>query len=251
VRISIITVVFNGRKTIEKCLDSVGEQECSFPVEHVVVDGGSDDGTLECIKRKNCVGTIISEPDEGIYDAMNKGIRAAGGDVVGILNADDFYASSHVLRHVAQQLDEKDLDSCYGDLVYVDADEVTKVKRYWRSGDYQPRKFYWGWMPPHPTFFVRREVYLKYGLFNLSFGTAADYELMLRFLLKHRISCGYISEILVKMRAGGVSNVSLKNRLRANQMDRRAWMENDLKPFPWTLSLKPLRKIKQFVCKPK
>ena len=250
-RISIITVVFNGRKTIEKCLDSVREQECPFPVEHVIVDGGSDDGTLECIKRKNCVSTIISEPDEGIYDAMNKGIRAAGGDVVGILNADDFYASSHVLRHVVQLLDEKDLDSCYGDLVYVDADEVTKVKRYWRSGDYQPRKFYWGWMPPHPTFFVRREVYLKYGLFNLSFGTAADYELMLRFLLKHRISCGYIPEILVKMRAGGVSNISLRNRLRANQMDRRAWVENGLKPFPWTLSLKPLRKIKQFVCKPK
>lgn len=246
-RISIITVVFNGRKTIEKCLDSVREQECPFPVEHVIVDGGSDDGTLECIKRKNCVSTIISEPDEGIYDAMNKGIRAAGGDVVGILNADDFYASSHVLRHVVQLLDEKGLDSCYGDLVYVDADEVTKVKRYWRSGDYQPRKFYWGWMPPHPTFFVRREVYLKYGLFNLSFGTAADYELMLRFLLKHRISCGYIPEILVKMRSGGTSNASLKTRLIANWNDRLAWKVNDLKPYPWTLYLKPLSKVTQYI----
>jgi len=250
VRVSIITVVFNGRKTIEKCLDSVCEQECSFPIEHLVIDGGSDDGTLECIEQRNCVSKIISEPDNGIYDAMNKGIRAAGGDVIAILNADDFYASSHVLKSVAGLLDEKKLDSCYGDLVFVDADDVTKVKRYWRSGNFQPKKFYWGWMPPHPTFFVRREIYLKYGLFNLEMGTAADYELMLRFLLKYQISCGYIPEVLVKMRAGGVSNASIKNRLNANRMDRRAWVVNGLEPFPWTLTLKPVRKIGQFFHKP-
>lgn len=246
---SIITVCFNAASTIQNCIESVCNQTTS--VDHIIIDGCSTDGSLDIIdKYKSKIKIIVSEHDSGIYDAMNKGVKLADTEIIGILNADDFYASSHVLKSVAGLLDEKKLDSCYGDLVYVDADDVTKVKRYWRSGNFQPKKFYWGWMPPHPTFFVRREIYLKYGLFNLEMGTAADYELMLRFLLKYQISCGYIPEVLVKMRAGGVSNTSIKNRLNANRMDRMAWVVNGLKPFPWTLTLKPARKVGQFFHKP-
>ena len=133
-----------------------------------------------------------------------------------------------------------------GDLVYVDANDTDRVVRYWRLGDFALHKFYWGWMPPHPTFFVRREVYEKYGLFNDDLGSAADYELMLRFLLKSRISAAYIPEMLVKMRVGGASNASLTKRIKANKMDRRAWEINGLKPYPWTLWMKPLRKVGQY-----
>ena len=125
-----------------------------------------------------------------------------------------------------------------------------RIVRYWKSGDYNPQKFYHGWMPPHPTFFVRRAIYEKYGLFNLELSSAADYELMLRFLLKHKITTTYIPEVLVKMRTGGMSNASLKNRFRANRMDRKAWEVNGLKPYPWTLWMKPLRKVGQFFSKP-
>lgn len=179
----------------------------------------------------------------------------ATGDVIGILHADDFYADEKVLARVAEVFEDPSVDACYGDLLYVqdkhdDSNNNFEVVRYWRSGYFNPRKFYWGWMPPHPTFFVRKSVYEKYGLFNLELGTAADYELMLRFLLKHRINCRYISEILVNMRVGGVSNASVSNRLKANRMDRRAWEVNGLKPCPWTIPFKPIRKIPQYFLKP-
>jgi glycosyltransferase len=201
---------------------------------------------------------------------MNKGIRLSTGDVIGILNADDFYADERVLEKVADVFANQSVDACYGDLVYV-KEQGSRIKdrgsrcssqishlgaqdyhvvRYWKSQSFHPDKFYWGWMPPHPTFFVRRSVYEKYGLFNLNHGSAADYEIMLRFLLKHRIKVAYIPEVLVKMRVGGVSNASLENRLKANQMDRKAWEVNGLKPYPWTLWMKPLRKIPQWWQRP-
>jgi hypothetical protein len=137
----------------------------------------------------------------------------------------------------------------YGDLVYVDREDTERVVRYWKSGDYHPRRFYWGWMPPHPAFFVRRSVYSNYGLFDLEQGSAADYELMLRFLLKYGIRPAYLPEVLVKMRRGGMSNATLANRLRANRLDRRAWVVNELQPYPWTLWMKPARKLGQWVRK--
>lgn len=244
VNISIITATFNSASTIGDCLDSVKDH--GNAVEHIIIDGGSNDGTLDIVKSYPHIARVISEPDRGIYDAMNKGIALTSGDVIGILNSDDFYADKMVLTKVARVFLNESVDSCYGDLLYVDPVDITKITRIWKSGPFHKENFYWGWMPPHPTFFVRRHIYEKYGMFNTDLGSAADYELMLRFLVKHKISMGYIPEVLVKMRAGGASNVSLRNRLKANRMDRYAWIVNGLKPYPWTTYLKPLRKIGQF-----
>lgn len=246
VELSIVTTAFNAARTIQDCIESVNSQGQS--IEHIIIDGGSTDGTLEIIEEyKLCLAKIVSEPDEGIYDGMNKGLRLATGDIIGLLNADDLYAGPDVLEKVVKAFSECDVDSCYGNLVYVDPRNNNRVVRYWKPGEYHYRRFYWGWMPAHPTFFVHRTIYEKYGLFNLDLGSAADYELMLRFLVKHRISSTYIPEILVKMRTGGISNASLKNRLLANRKDRLAWKVNGLKPYPWTLFLKPLSKVSQWV----
>ncbi|MGD9731530.1 MAG: glycosyltransferase family 2 protein [Desulfamplus sp.] len=241
---SIITATFNSASTIRDCLDSVKNQQAN--VEHIIIDGGSNDNVLDIVDSYPHVAKVVSEPDHGIYDAMNKGISFASGEIIGILNSDDYYADSEVLAKVVEVFSNKEVDSCYGDLVYVDSVKTSKIIRKWKSGVYKERSFYWGWMPPHPTFFVRRSVYQKYGLFNLDLGSAADYELMLRFLLKNKITTSYIPSILVKMRAGGVSNASLTNRLNANNMDRKAWEVNGLNPYPWTTYVKPLRKIGQF-----
>jgi glycosyltransferase len=247
-RISIITVTYNASNHLRDCLDSVCEQ--NIDVEHILIDGASTDGTLKILGAyQHQLAHVISEKDEGMYDAVNKGIGLATGDVIGILNADDFYSSNNTLSKVADAFSDEDVDAVYGDLVYVDRYNTEKLVRAWRSGEYQPGKFYQGWMPPHPAFFVRRRMYEQYGLFNPELGTAADYELMLRMLLRHGIRAAYIPEVLVKMRSGGMSNQSLKNRLKANRMDRKAWAVNDLSPYPWTLWMKPVRKVGQWVNK--
>ena len=243
--LSIITATFNASETIVNCLESVAAQ--SSNVEHIIIDGVSTDNTAQLVEQYTSHPVkLVSQPDLGIYDAMNKGIAMATGEVVGILNADDFYSSNDVLAKVSEVFSDPKVDACYGDLKYVDEHDVGKTIRYWKSGVYEQRKFYSGWMPPHPTFFVRRSIYEKYGMFNLDLGTAADYELMLRLLLKHSINAVYIPDVLVKMRTGGKSNLSISNRLKANRMDRRAWSINGLKPYPWTIPLKPLRKIPQW-----
>lgn len=246
--LSIITAVRNGASTVRGCIESVRGQ--NHPAEHIVIDGASTDGTLKIIGEYGShIARVVSGPDRGMYDAMNKGIALATGDVVGILNADDVYAGKDILATVARVFEDERVDSCYGDLVYVDAKDPRRVVRRWRSGPFDRLRFYRGWMPPHPTFFVRRSIYEKHGRFNIDLGTAADYELMLRFLLKAGISAAYIPETLVVMRDGGMSNASIANRLRANRMDRRAWAVNGLKPRPWTLTLKPLSKIGQYGCR--
>ena len=246
--ISIITATFNAVSTLSECLSSVAKQVFAN-VEHIVVDGRSTDRTVDILRKYPHVSLIVSEPDNGIYDAMNKGINLSTGEVVGILNADDFYASTNVLEEVEQVFQNSEIDACYGDLLYVSETDPGKVVRSWKSGNFSVEKFYWGWMPPHPTFFVRRSIYERFGGFNLELGSAADYELMLRFLVRHKIKAAYIPEVLVKMRTGGVSNASLRNRVLANRMDRRAWEVNNLKPFPWTLWMKPLRKVGQWLVK--
>jgi glycosyltransferase len=246
--LSIITATYNASNTLPDCLECIAKQ--SVDVEHILIDGASTDATMKIIDaHREQLAHVVSEPDEGIYDAMNKGLKLVSGDVIGILNADDFYPSDDTLVKVLGVFDDPEIEACYGDLVYVDGQNTDRDVRFWRSGHFDLNKFYWGWMPPHPTFFVRRSVYERYGDFNLELGSAADYEIMLRFLLKQQIKVAYIPEVLVHMRTGGVSNMSLRNRLKANQMDRKAWEVNELKPYPWTLIAKPLRKLKQWVVK--
>jgi glycosyltransferase len=248
VKLSVLTPVFNSEKTLHDCMKSVLSQRAD--IEHIIIDGQSSDGTLRIINEyAPHVAKIISEPDRGIYDALNKGIAVSTGEVIGILHADDFFASWETLARISEIFEKTSVESCYGDLVYVDFHDTSRIIRYWKSNEFKINRFYHGWMPPHPTFFARRSVYEKYGGFNLNLGTAADYELMLRLLLRHRVSTVYLPEVITFMRIGGASNASLLNRLRANFYDRKAWRINGLKPYPWTLALKPLRKIGQFVFK--
>jgi glycosyltransferase len=236
----------NSSSTIRDTLTSIASQ--SYPcIEHIIIDGLSNDNTLKIIGEFPHVSNCISEKDAGIYYAMNKGIEFASGDVIGILNADDIYAHEHVLKWVMDLFENPSTDAVYGDLDFVDANDLTQIKRSWRSGTYIKESFYNGWMPPHPTFFVRTETYKKYGKFNTTLTSAADYELMLRFLLKNEIKPAYLQEVLVKMRLGGKSTGSIINRLIANREDRLAWRLNGLKPRFFTLILKPLRKINQFI----
>jgi len=245
-KISVVTVVFNGARTIRETIESVLSQD--YPdVEYIVVDGNSTDGTQGIIKLySDRVSKFVSEKDRGIYDAMNKGIELATGDVVGLLNADDLFASRDVLSQVAAAFQDHRVDAVYGDLRYFDGNP-DRVTRNWRAGTYRAGLFLWGWMPPHPTFFIRRHWYQEFGGFRLDMGTSADYELMLRMIHKFNAKLSYVQKVLVFMRTGGVSNLSLKNRLDANQNDRRAWNVNQIKPFPMTVMLKPFRKILQFI----
>lgn len=246
-KVSILTVVYNGAATIRHCIDSVLAQD--YPdVEYIIVDGNSKDGTQEIVRSYgDRIARFVSERDAGIYDAMNKGIQLATGDVIGILNADDFYAYPSVITDVSGALASEAYDASYGDLEYIDANDATIVRRKWVSGAYKVGAFLNGWMPPHPTFFVKKSVYNAYGYFRLDLGSAADYELMLRFVHRERIRLAYVPKVLVKMRAGGVSNSNLKNRIAANRNDRLAWKLNNLEPRFYTLWLKPLRKIIQFM----
>jgi glycosyltransferase len=245
-RISIVTTVLNGRDTLEQAIRSISSQIYKN-IEHIIIDGGSTDGTLEVISRhKERIAKFISEPDNGIYDALNKGIRLASGDVIGLLHGDDFYAHDRVLESVVNAFERQNVDSCYGDLLYVNKNDTDKVIRYWKASEYHPGKFKSGWMPPHPTFFVKREIYEKYGSFKTDFRIAADYELMLRFLEKHRISTYYIPEVLIKMRVGGASNKSLKNMWIKNSEDYKPWKVNNLDGGFYTIFLKNVFKIPQF-----
>ena len=249
-KLSIITIAFNAESTIADAVQSVVNQVLPDHVEleYILVDGLSTDKTLEVIAPwRDQISMLISEPDSGLYDAMNKGIESATGDFIGVLNSDDLYAHNEVLVRVVEQLTTTGADGLYGDLVYVDREDIQRVTRVWQSGAYQKGAFLHGWMPPHPTFFARRDAFEKWGRFNLSLKSAADYELMLRFVHKHDMTLTYLPEVMVRMRVGGISNANAANRLRANREDRRAWRMNGLQPRPWTLMLKPLRTVGQFL----
>lgn len=246
-KVSIITVSFNSAETIEDTMKSVFSQDYGN-IEYIIVDGASTDSTLQIIdKHKSKISRIISEKDEGIYFAINKGISIATGDVIALLHADDFYTDAHVISTVVKAFNEKQVDTVYGDLQYVDRNETSKITRNWNSGEYKTGLFLKGWMPPHPAFFVRKTCYEKFGPFNTILKSAADYEMMLRLLHKHNCSVAYIPQVLVKMRVGGKSNKSFLNRVKANREDKKAWEINGLKPGVFTFILKPLSKIGQFL----
>jgi glycosyltransferase involved in cell wall biosynthesis len=245
-KISIITVTYNSQAYLEQTISSVLDQSYKN-IEYIIVDGGSTDGTIDIInKYKEHLSHFISEKDEGIYHALNKGIALASGDVIGFLHSDDFYIHNNVIEQVAQTFKTKDTDGVYANLYFVEQNDPGKITRKWRSGDYSPNAFMYGWMPPHPTLFLKKDIYIKYGTFNLDFQTSADYELMLRFIHKNQIRLSYLDEFIIKMRVGGKSTASVNNRVKANLEDRKAWEVNNIKPKFFTLWLKPLRKVGQF-----
>ena len=215
-KISIITVCFNSAATIADTLQSVSGQK-NVNVEHVLVDGASTDATVQIIKQLVSSDSLVSEPDLGIYDAMNKAIRLATGDVIGTLNADDFYINDHVLKEVAQVFLDPTVEACYGDLLYVSQDNVGQVVRFWKSTAFKPGLFKLGWMPAHPTFFVRASVYDRLGAFDLNYKIAADFELLFRFIEQNRIKTVYLPKVLVKMRLGGTTNKNMENVVTQNR----------------------------------
>lgn len=250
-KISIITVSYNSQSTIKHTIDSVSSQTYRNK-EYILIDGASTDWTLDIIEyKKNKIDNFVSEPDGGIYDAMNKGIKYANGEIIGILNSDDFYYNQDVLSKVVKVFEDTDCDCLYGDLVFVDKGDARKIVRYWKSGKFKNNLMKKGWMLPHPTFFVKKEIYKKYGLYNTNLKSAADYEMILRLLHKEKIIVEYIPEILIKMRVGGESNASIWNRIKGNKEDNIAWDLNGLKKPPLIRFIKPLRKIAQFFQKPK
>ena len=247
-KISIITVSYNSAKTIEDTIKSVLSQ--TYPdIEYIIIDGGSTDGTLEIIKKyRDKIAKFISEPDKGLFDALNKGIKMATGEIVGILHSDDFYADGKIIESIAGAMAKQNADVCWGDLVYVDRNDIEKAVRYWKSSSYKKGKFKKGWMPPHPTFFAKKELFEKYGYYKLEMRMAADYELMLRFMERYGVKTCYLPRVLTKMRIGGVSNRSFKNlkiMIRGNIDSYRAWKINDLKGGWLVPLLKPLSKIFQ------
>jgi glycosyltransferase involved in cell wall biosynthesis len=226
VTVSVITAVFNRVETVGQALDSV-QSQVGPDVEHVVIDGASTDGTLQVLEsRRVGIAVLVSEKDAGIYDALNKGLARATGDVVGLMHSDDFFPDERVLEMVAAAFADPAVDAVYGDLDYVAKDDPERIIRRWRSGAYDPSKLAWGWMPPHPTLYVRRSVIEQWGGFDTSFRIAADYDQMLRYLAKGRIRLAYIPEVLVKMRVGGESNRSLSRIVRKSREDYRALRKN-------------------------
>lgn len=247
-KISVITICYNSAHSIKTAIDSVLAQ--THPdVEYIVVDGKSKDNTVEIVQSYGSrITKFISEPDRGIYDALNKGIAMATGDVIGFMHSDDLFASDNTLAKVAELFQQTGSDSIYGDLEYVYKEDTNKVLRYWKSGNFSIRNLKMGWMPPHPTFYVKRAVYEKYGTFNTTYKIAADYDTMLRFLGKYRISTSYLPEVMVKMRVGGASNRNLKNIIRKTKEDHKAIKDNSFGSV-FTLFFKNIRKVTQFIIK--
>ena len=251
-KISIITVTYNCGHVLDNCLDSVAKQSYDS-VEHIVIDGASIDGTLDILEAHHSqLAMLVSEPDGGIYDAMNKGLALASGDIVGFLNADDFYASDDVLRRVTKIFEEYHLlDACYADLIYTGQIDTSHTVRFWQSDDFVPGAFSRGWCPPHPTFFVRRSVYKRFGGFDLTYRLASDVELMMRFLEVHKIHVRHVPEVWVKMRLGGTTNKSLKNIWVQNQEVLHAMRSHGLSANPIRFFVhKLLSRGKQFFKRP-
>lgn len=244
--ISIVTAVYNRVDTLYDALESVQQQ--SYPsVQHVIIDGGSTDGTIDLVRSKASADAIVvSEPDEGIYDALNKGAARATGDVIGLLHSDDIFAHADVLSQVAATFQDESIMAVYGDLQYVGRDDTSKVVRYWRSGEFRTNRLGWGWMPPHPALFLRREIIDQLGGYDTTFRIAGDYDAILRYFSIDGFRAAYIPEVLVKMRLGGESNRSFGKIIKKSREDWRAIRQNRVGGVH-TLAFKNLRKVGQFL----
>jgi glycosyltransferase involved in cell wall biosynthesis len=229
-KISVVTVCYNSAAYIADALQSVEHQ--SWPdLEHIVVDGGSTDGTLEIVNSfAQPWRRVVSEKDGGIYEAMNKGIGMCRGDVVGFINSDDFFATPEALKMVAGVFSDSTIDVCYGDLCYVNQHDTTRIVRSWKSSAFTPGMFLRGWCPAHPTFYVRRQVYERLGVFDLRYRIAADVELMARFMEVNHVASQYIPEVLVHMRMGGTTNRTWRNVLTQNREIWLAFKRHELRP---------------------
>lgn len=247
-KISIITVCFNAAATIEQTIQSVLNQSYS-DVEYIVIDGGSKDETVSILEKYKDRLFYISEKDKGIYDAMNKGVKRATGEVIGIIGADDFYPNASVLEEVAAAFKANNTDSLYGDVRFVDPNDTEKIVRFWKDKPYNKQNWLKGWMPPHIAFYLKKSAYDSFGIYQTDFTCAGDYELMLRMLYKNNLTSQYLPKVLMTMRVGGTSSASLKHRYVANMEDRRAWKLNNLQPKWYTLWWKPISKIGQLFSK--
>ncbi len=244
-KVSVITAVYNAKETIADAIESIRGQLHS-EIELIVIDGASTDGTKEILNRyKSKLNVFISESDSGIYDALNKGIAIATGDIVGFLHADDLFANKSVISKIAKGFSDASINAVYGDLVYVRKSMPEKVIRYWQVGKFTRKKLKYGWMPPHPTFYMRRSAFDQLGRYDTSFRIAADYDFMLRYFGHEEFKSLYIPEVLVKMRIGGASNGSLKNIVQKSYEDYRALKKNKVGGFLSLLS-KNFSKIPQF-----
>lgn len=242
-KISIITATHNSQAYISDCIKSVNNQTYNN-IEHIIVDGASKDKTLEIINSTpNRITKVISEPDKGIYDAMNKGIKAATGDIVGILNSDDFFTSDDIIETVVNNLKKDNIDALYGDVHFVNPDDLSKTVRYYSSAIFKPALFRYGFMPAHPSFYMKRHLYEKYGLYSLDYKIASDYDLLIRYLYKERINYKYLKKDFVTMRTGGVSTENFNSRVTLNREIVRACKKYGIYTNMSILSFKYLYKL--------
>lgn len=248
-KVSIITVVFNASGTIRNAIESVLSQTYK-EIEYIIIDGGSRDGTVDIIASYgNRITKMISQPDEGLYHAMNKGVDLATGEIVGFINADDMINSDDCVTAIVEKFKQSNADAVYGDNIYVDQHNTSKIVRYWRAGEYNKNNFRKGWMPPHLSTYIKRKYYSEFGLFRKDMKIAGDYELMLRFFYKNKLRVIYINKIIARMRAGGISNSSFSNILKANIEVYKSWGLNGLRVSPLIIIAKPIKKIIQFLVK--
>lgn len=244
--VTVITITYNSAKTIKDTLQSVASQTYSN-IEHIIIDAQSTDETLKIVNQFPHIKKIISEPDNGIYNAMNKGIKLATGDIISILNSDDVFENNSVLENVVTSFKNSDALIVYGNLYYVNRTDITKVVRLWRTSAYKQNAFQYGWHPPHPALFVKRNVYEKYGLFDESLAISADFELMLRFIERFKIKTFYLDKFLVRMRVGGMSNITLKNIIKGNSNIKKAFNKNKIPYKFYYPALRLLPKLLQFI----
>lgn len=245
-KVSIITTTFNSAATVASTLESVQSQTHPH-IEHIIVDGASRDDTLSIVRSFPHVKKIVSEPDKGLYDAINKGIGMSTGDIVGILNSDDFFPDNRVIENIVQAFDVPETEAVYGDIAFVKPSNLKKVVRLYSAKTFSPAKFAYGYMPPHPSFYTRKRLYDKYGLYKQDYTIAADYELLMRFLYMHKIRYHYINQVLVYMRTGGISNKSWLSRYVLNKEIIRACRENGVYTNMAVLSVKYVNKVFEYI----